>query len=48
MYVLNILTEAGCRDGWIGEGLCFKGQHSTEDYHGEMNAVVFEEWVSFL
>ena len=40
------IAEAGCREGWIHEGLIFRGQHSTEDYHGEMNAKVFEKWVS--
>ena len=40
------LTEAGNRNGWVGDGLFFKGQHSTEDYHREMNAKVFEDWGS--
>ena len=44
---LAVFTEAGNRDGWVGDGLFFKGQHSTEDYHGEMNAKVFEDWVSW-
>ena len=43
-----LFSEAGCADGWIHEGLVFKGQQSTEDYHGEMNSEVFEEWVSLI
>ena len=43
-----LFTEAGCADGWIHKGLVFKGQQSTEDYHGEMNSEVFEEWVSLI
>lgn len=38
--------EAGCEDGWIEGGLCFKGNSSEGDYHGEMNSQMFEKWVS--
>ena len=43
-----LFVEAGCADGWIYQGLVFRGVHSTEDYHGEMNSKVFEEWVSYF
>lgn len=41
----SLITEAGGRDGWAGEGLVFKAGRKDGDYHEEMNSKVFEEWV---
>ena len=41
-----IILHAGGEDGWIeGTDLVFQSTKSTGDYHDEMNAERFEEWL---
>ena len=41
-----IILHAGGEDGWIeGADLIFQSKKSTGDYHDEMNAERFEEWL---
>jgi transposase len=41
-----ILIGAGTKDGWIHQSfVMWKGNVASEDYHSEMNAEIFEDWV---
>jgi hypothetical protein len=41
-----IMLGAGTKDGWIHASfVMWKGNVASEDYHSEMNAEVFEDWV---
>ena len=42
-----IIVHAGGKNGFInGAGLIFKSQTTSGDYHGQMNALNFEKWIT--
>jgi len=44
-----VIVHAGCIDGWVGEPLIWEAKTGSKgDYHDNMNATIFEEYMEKL